>query len=153
MSEVGELLEEWDLNEPVGGYSPKVERSAGFVSCGPLFGPGVYALCRGDQIIYIGKAIKLIIRIYAHWNSMQRVKTGREAPKGTKGIIFTGVKVMACALSELDILEAQMIARHKPKYNMKLVPKGKVTLEQIGFDITRFGVAKVVETPVYRRRL
>ena len=153
MSEIGELLEEWDVGEPVGDWSPGVVRSKGFELCGPIFGPGIYALCRGDVILYIGKATKLIIRIYAHWNSMDRVKRGREAPKGTKGIIFTSVKVFACSSSDLDRIESEMIARHKPKYNLRKVPIGKVTLEQIGYSLTRFGITGISPTPIYRRRL
>lgn len=153
MSELGEFLEEWDVWEGANRSPLNVVPSKEFKTMGPVFGPGIYALCRGDTILYIGRATTLIIRIYAHWNSMDRVKRGKEVPKGTKGIIFTSAKVFACPVSELDRVESEMIARFKPKYNLLKQPKGKCTLEQVGFDYTRLGVTVVAPTPVYRRPL
>lgn len=152
MGEVEEFLSDWEDFEPefvpgVGNAAPR------FLEVPKLFGPGVYALLRNGEVCYIGKALCLIQRVYAHWNMMCRIKSGKPVPKtGAKALIFNGLKVMPCDASDLSRLEKEMIARYRPKLNTKLVPKGRSTLEQVGFDFTRIGVTQVVATPRFERR-
>jgi hypothetical protein len=149
MADVGEFLEEFEFGE--GRTGPPAVRS--FESISQIFGSGVYALTLNGNIVYIGKAKILIQRLYAHWNTLCRMKSGKELPERVNPIMFTGAKVIFCPPHDLDRLERQMIAKYRPSKNTRLVPSGKVTLEQIGFDLTRLGVNVVAETPVYRRRL
>lgn len=153
MTEVGELIEEFEVFE--GDFvAPPPEVASGFLSCPSLTCPGVYALLRGDEVIYIGKAKVLLQRLYAHWNMADRIRRGKMVSDRTniKHIVFTGFKVYPCLYSDLDRVEKQMIAKYRPRYNHRLVPKGKSTLEQVGFDFTRLGITTVVATPVFVRR-
>jgi len=152
MSELGELLEEFESDI---GIAPKMQprQARAPVNLSGILGPGVYALCWQGEIVYVGKAKVLIQRLYAHWNNLCRHRSGKEVPERFKLIEFDNVKITPCKLFELDLLEKQMISRHRPRLNKRLVPEGKLTLEQIGFDYTKLGVTKVVETPIYRRPL
>lgn len=152
-SEVGELLEEFEDFEE-GFISGPSTPASEFLSCPAMLGPGVYALLRGDTIIYVGKAKVLLQRLYAHWNMADRIRRGKVVSDKTnvKSVIFTGFQVYPCLASDLDRVEREMIARHRPRYNHRLVPKGKSTLSQVGFDYTRLGVTLVQATPVFVRR-
>mgnify|MGYP001607187402 CR=1 FL=1 len=151
MGIVEEFLEEFEIGD-IGAPGPRVATTT-WQGLPGLFGPGVYALTVSGDIVYVGKARVLVQRLYAHWNSMCRLRSGKPAfNRGPKGFVFAGVKILPCPIIDLDRIERQMIARHKPKHNKKLVPEGKMTLEQIGFDLTRLGF-QVSETPIYRRRL
>lgn len=153
MGAVGEFLEEFEFGDGVPQPGPRSSARA-FASVVGLFGPGIYALTFQGEVVYVGKAQVLIQRLYAHWNSMCRLRSGKPmAERGPKGFVFAGVKILPCPMIDLDRLEKQMIARFRPRHNKRLVPDGKMTLEQIGFDYARIGVTQVVETPVYRRRL
>lgn len=153
MSEVEELMDEFEVDEGVFVPPPR-ELVNELVDVPSLMGPGIYALLRGDVVIYIGKAKVLIQRLYAHWNTADRVRRGKlvSDKNNVKTLVFTGIKVFPCHASDLDKIERQLIARYRPKYNHRLVPKGKMTLEQCGFDFTRLGITQVEATPVFRRR-
>lgn len=151
MGAVGEFMDEFEVGAALGPSA--AQRRGGFKTLEGLFGAGVYALTQGGEIIYIGKAKVLIQRLYTHWNNLCRHRSGKEVPDRFKVIEFNGVRILPCNAMELDLLEKQMIARYRPKLNKQLKPEGKLTLEQIGFDITRLGITRVAETPMFRRRL
>lgn len=151
MTALGEFMDEFEVGAALGPSA--AQRRGGLRAVEGLFGAGVYALTMAGEIVYVGKAKVLIQRLYSHWNTQCRWRSGKELPDRFKLIEFTGVRILPCNLMELDLLERQMIARYRPKQNKRLVPEGKLTLEQIGFDITRLGVTNVAQTPVYRRRL
>lgn len=140
MGELSELIEEWpDLGDE---FNTPAAKAFGSVEISAILGPGIYALCRGGEIVYIGKAKLLVQRLYNQWNLMQRRKAGRPLPKTgafsrVKAVVFNGIKVWPCQLSDLDRLEREMIAKHRPKYNILLVPNGKVSLTAVGFDYTK----------------
>lgn len=151
MGEVEEFLGEWEEFEA--DFVPGGESTSVFKLVPKLLGSGVYALLRQGEIIYIGKAQCLIQRLYAHWNMMCRIKSGKPVPKtGAKALIFNDIQVMPCAASDLDRLEREMIARYRPKLNQKLMPKGRSTLEAVGFDFTRIGITEVKAVPTFVRR-
>lgn len=151
--EVEEFLEEFEFGNV--GLVPGAKTGAAvFEDRGGMFSSGVYALTLHGEIIYVGKAKVVIQRIYAHWNAMCRLRSGKPPfERGPQAFVFTGMKLCPCSNYDLDRIEKQMIARYRPKHNTRLVPKGRVSLEEVGFDFIRFGIANVVETPVYRRRI
>lgn len=67
-------------------------------------GPGVYIFKKGKEVLYIGKAANL----------RERVKQHRERLKQTKKVSYleTGSEIEAL------LLEAKLIKKHKPKYNI-----------------------------------
>lgn len=153
MGEVEEFLAEFEIGAQVVQPGPRSPASA-FHALPGLFGPGVYALLFQGEIVYIGKAQVLIQRLYAHWNAMCRLRSGKpQFERGPRGFVFAGVKVLPCPVADLNRIEKQMIARHRPKHNRRLIPEGKMTLEQVGFDLTRLGVTSIAPTPMYRRRV
>ena len=91
---------------------------------------GVYALCKRDVVIYVGKSKSLYQRIYAHRNLANRSAKGQRPPSwwpaSLKGIVFDRVFVRPCHVDELDRLEAEMIDKYKPKYNVSLANGLKV---------------------------
>lgn len=153
MGDVAEFMDEFEEYEGRLVPGPKTAAKT-FEDVRGMFGPGVYALLRDGEVIYVGKAKVLVQRIYNHWNAMCRLRSGKESlTRGPQAFIFSGLKILSCPVYDLDRIEKQMISRFRPKHNTRLVPKGKMTLEQIGFDITRLCISKVVETPMYRRRV
>ena len=164
MSELSALLEEF---EHIGdGFSARArpmlsfgkQDKDGFIDVSALLSPGVYALLQGDTIIYIGRAKILVNRIYTHFLLMRRKQAGKPLPMNgpssrAHAYIFSGCKIWTCNESDLYRFEKEMIAKYRPKYNILDVPKGKVTFEQIGYNLTRFGITSMAATPIYRRRL
>ena len=123
MSEVGELLEEWPEWDQ--GYEARPSEAGfaipGFTDLSSVMGPGVYALCRFREVVYIGKAKVVLDRIAAHRNALERKRKGKQV----FAVPFNKVLVMPCKFSDLDRLEREMIARYKPRYNERLMPKEK----------------------------
>ena len=154
MSELGELLEEFD---PGDAFPLRVIEVDGIeeVTVSSILQPGAYALLRNGEVVYVGKAKVLLQRLYAHFNSMKRLREGKPALPGTKQVAFNGIRVYPCAITDIDALEQGLIRKHCPRYNEKHRPKPgtKMTLEQVGFDFARLGIATVVATPVFRRRV
>ena len=148
MGEVEEFLEEWELGD-VGMDTPPAGDHANVTG---MFGPGVYALCHGETIVYVGKAVVLIKRLYTHHNTLSRLRKGQQPLKGAKAIYFNQVMIWPCRKGDLDRLEREMIARYRPRRNALLKPEGKVSLEAVGFDLTRLRTG-VAATPMFRRRV
>lgn len=123
MGEVGEFLSEWaelDCGREI-RPTPQDMKVSGFLDVSSLLGPGVYALCRWKEIIYIGKAKVVLHRVYAHRNALERMRKG----KPVSAVPFSGILIMPCALSDLDRLEREMIKKYEPRYNLRLIPKPK----------------------------
>lgn len=100
---------------------------ANFTDVSVLLGPGVYALAFAEEVVYIGKATRLLARIYAHRYAMERAKRG-QLMYSMKEVHFSKVTVFPCAASDLDRVERELIAKHNPRYNVKLrtIPARKV---------------------------
>lgn len=103
----------------------------GFVDISTILRCGVYALCKRGVVIYVGKSKSLYARIYTHRNLSSRGK-GKKVPEwmpqSLKGIQFDQVFIRPCTLEQLDELEAEMINRYKPHYNINLKNTRKVSL-------------------------
>lgn len=87
---------------------------------------GVYLLAHRGVVIYIGQAKTLLGRIYTHRNLWSQKARGKRGPDWMpiKGILFDEVHICPCPLDRLDILEREMIAIYKPKFNINLKSPG-----------------------------
>src|SRR6266702_42664 len=107
----------------------------GFTNASVLLGSGVYALCFASEVVYVGKAKRLLTRIYSHRSAWERKRKGVRLPPNVKVIPFSSFFVRPCDESDMDRLEREMIAKYKPKHNEMLIPKRRLTLAEIGFVI------------------
>jgi len=101
---------------------------------------GVYALCFGRRVIYIGQSMNVYNRIRAH--------RGRRQPQWDK------VFVLWCEPADLSHLEGEMIRRFIPKHN-RHIPK--VGLQEVpSFDLLgALNITQASELPrpsIERRR-
>lgn len=116
-----------------------------FVELSKVLGPGVYALMYGPRLKYIGKAKRLLHRIYSHKILYDRLRKGGRAPlngpAGVKVIQFDRVMIRPCSLGELERLERELIAKYSPPNNTHHKPKPPTkTLAELGFDFASIGL-------------
>lgn len=112
-----------------------------FGDCDMVLGPGVYALFLYGECVYIGKAKRVLHRIYAHKNLWERVRKREKLPRGgplanIPAIRFNGVGVYPCTEVDLDWVERAMIEKYRPRHNKQMKPKGQVSLAKAGFDFS-----------------
>ncbi len=89
---------------------------------------GVYALCAKGQVIYVGKSKAMIARINAHrtkWIDKRKGRTGADWIP-IPALMFDEIHVLAVPPHLLDQVEAEMINRFKPRYNVQLKTTAKV---------------------------
>jgi excinuclease ABC subunit C len=80
--------------------------------------PGVYFFIKGDKILYIGKATSLRSRVRSYFNPDLHVRRGPitvEMVARAEGVKY---EVTGSVLEAL-ILEANLIKKHRPQYNIK----------------------------------
>ena len=94
---------------------------------GDLLGAGVYALLYAEEVIYIGKATKLVTRIYSHRNVWERFKKGIKLPPNVRPMLFSDFHYWPCQEFALDKLERELIAKYMPKHNRLLKPSVALT--------------------------
>lgn len=95
----------------------------GFVEITQVLREGVYILMHHDKVVYVGKAKVMLGRLYQHrvrWGTKSRTRVSGVIPP--KGILFDRILIRPCALDEVDRLEAELIAAHRPRYNTQLKP-------------------------------
>ena len=94
----------------------------GFVDVSAVLQAGVYALAKRGVVIYVGKSKSMYSRIYTHRNLARRGSRGQKIPSWlpVKGFTFDEVFVFPCHVDKIDEVEAAMVNRYKPKYNMSL---------------------------------
>lgn len=71
--------------------------------CMPDILCGVYLLFSGEQIVYVGKSINVVPRIFQHKREGQKV--------------FDKAYFLPCHASKLDEIEGSLIYAFRPKYN------------------------------------
>lgn len=81
---------------------------------------GIYIWKRGEEFLYIGKSYKLIHRVVTH-TIIDKV----EDLKPDDIIEFHYFK-----RAELDVIEMELIRKHKPKYNVRNYDPSKLPLEK-----------------------
>lgn len=132
----------------------------GFVEVSAVLRSGVYALIDFGEVVYIGKAKDVYVRIYSHRYSYKRKQAGKDVAERfvNKAIRFDKVFVRTCVPSDLDRIEREMIELYKPKYNERLKTTEKIKVEipvQIG-GLTFVLNGRIPSTPkpvVLERRL
>lgn len=96
----------------------------GFAKVSDIVRSGVYALVHQRKVVYVGKSKCMLGRIAAHrsvWSSQRR---GNKVPSWLpmRGVLFDEVFIRPCRVDQMDDLEAEMIALHRPRYNTQLKP-------------------------------
>ena len=94
----------------------------GFTDVSQILQAGVYALAKRGVVIYVGKAKNLYSRIYTHKHFANRGAKGQKIPSWLpiRGFVFDQVWVFPCRVDQLDSVEAEMVNKYKPKYNVSL---------------------------------
>lgn len=64
-----------------------------------LRSPAIYHLLRGDEVVYIGSSVNVLARLAGH------------------PVDWDHARIFPCRLDDLDRLEAEHIAQHKPRLN------------------------------------
>jgi len=93
---------------------------------------GIYALCRGDEVIYIGQSVNVYSRVREHYNHRQQKYWDR-------------VFVLWCSPVDLNRTETQMIHHFRPEHN-RHIPTGDTAPT---FDLL---AALGLQTPRLERR-
>ena len=108
----------------------------GFTNVSEMLRSGIYMLVHQGQVVYIGQAKAMIVRIATH-RSNARKTLPAWLPPSAKGIVFDEVLIRPCPLHLLDELERDLIVLYKPRHNIALKHNGKATGE---FTISVRGV-------------
>jgi hypothetical protein len=98
-----------------------------YVDVGVLLKPVVYALTLRGEVVYIGKAMNGLTRLYTHQYNWRRYAQGKRLHFG-RAIEFDGIGVWPSDAKHLSALETEMIELYKPKHNIRLKRPGKVTV-------------------------
>lgn len=111
-----------------GKMTQKRAKLDGFVNISEILQGGVYALVYHGEVIYVGKAKKMLNRLTAHL-SLYAAKRKRPVPDwlSIQGIYYDEVWVRPCHPDRVDALEREMIALYRPRKNIYLVPSGPIT--------------------------
>jgi hypothetical protein len=72
-----------------------------FIDISFMLNPGVYALVFNGEVVYIGMSTRLLGRFREHINKVP----------------FSQVYIKFCAADAVSELEAELIAKYRPKYN------------------------------------
>lgn len=126
----------------------------GFTEASEILRSGVYALCARGVVIYVGKSKAMIARIAAHRTKWIDKRKGRKASNflPIPGLLFDQIFVLPVPAHQLDEIEALMIERYKPRYNIQLKTTAKVTVPAsltIGGKVLTFGANR----PLVERRI
>ena len=105
-------------------------RLDGFEEVSAILRSGVYALCAKGQVIYVGKSKAMLARVNAHRRAFMDKKRGQAwitESLGIPGLRFDEIHICPVPLHLLDRVEAEMIERYKPRYNIQLKTSQKVS--------------------------
>ena len=126
----------------------------GFFDVSVVLQSGVYALAKRGVVIYVGKSKSLYSRIYTHRNLARRGARGQKIPSWlpVKGFTFDEVFVFPCHVDRIDEIEAAMVNKYKPKFNMSL-KNGLKVKAPIVLQIGEVAVRMNAPGPFVERRL
>lgn len=101
-------------------------RLDGFTDLTEILRCGVYALGYRGSVVYVGKAKCGLSRIATHRaNRAKRLPTW--APASLRGVLFDEIHFLPCHPDTVDETERQMIARYRPRLNIRSKPTGPLT--------------------------
>lgn len=123
----------------------------GFVEVSPILRSGVYALVREGAVVYVGQSKNMLSRVSAHRSNWGRKSTPAWMPASIRGMLFDQVFIQPCPVDRLDRLEAEMILRYRPRYNIRIKPPTPVG----PFTIHVGGIALGINRPTqpFERRI
>lgn len=111
----------------------------GFINATEMLRSGVYMLVLRGEVVYIGQAKAMIVRVCTH-RSNARKTLPAWMPPSAKGIVFDEVLIRPCPVHLLDSLEYDLINLYKPRHNIALKHNGKargeVTITVRGTPVT-----------------
>lgn len=118
----------------------------GFLDYSAVLRAGVYALCWHGEVVYIGQSKQMFARIYTHRNRYNKERKTAFVPDWmpVKGVRFDAVFIRPCLVDDLDVLEREMIARYRPKHNIRLVPPVQVAMTAIANQLKAEGSVGVL---------
>lgn len=110
-----------------------MERSAavevtGFINATDMLRSGIYMLVLRGEVVYIGQAKAMIVRIATHRSNARRTLPSW-LPPSAKGIVFDEILIRPCPVHHLDEIERELIVLYKPRHNIALKHNGKATGE------------------------
>ena len=89
-----------------------VDQATGCAICvghNHLLCPGVYFLCQGDEVVYVGQSVSVPDRVMSHIRESRR----------PAGKMFDPLRIFYLPVPESELLrvESEFIARLRPRYN------------------------------------
>lgn len=122
----------------------------GFDEVSAILRSGVYALCAKGVVIYVGKSKAMIARINSHrraWIDKKRGAAWLSETLGIPGLLFDEIHIRPCPKHLLDEVEAEMIDKYKPRYNVQLKTSAKI---RAPISITVSGIALALNAQAQR---
>lgn len=126
----------------------------GFTEASAILRSGVYALCARGVVIYVGKSKAMIARIAAHrtkWIDKRKKRPGADWIP-IPALLFDEIHVLPVPVHLLDQVEAEMINRYKPRYNVQLKTSAPAQLPT-SITIAGKAIALAPPRPTVERRI
>ena len=133
------------MDDRLGGLGMMIPE--GFADVSAIRRSGVYILLSRGAVVYVGQSVKLYARIATH---IVRRGKGKGKPSRIPSIRFDQIWVCPCELEDLDIVEADLIERYKPEYNIKGKPK--LSLDELLQELYPLAPPTPERRVVYARR-
>ena len=106
--------------------------SDGFQEISAIMRSGVYILAFKSEVVYVGQSKSMYSRIYTHRNLWNQSRRGKQhpswLPNSVKGILFDEVWIRPVHVDQLDAVERELIAKHRPKHNHVHKPREKTSV-------------------------
>lgn len=99
----------------------------GFIEVSPVLRAGVYALAKDGVVVYVGQSKRMLSRIETHRSQWGRKSSPAWLAGIARGILFDQIFILPCNPDRLDAVEAEMINRYKPRYNIRVKTPHPVT--------------------------
>lgn len=126
-----------------------------FVDASEMLRGGVYALLYRREVVYIGKAKRMLTRVYSHLHIWGQKRKGGKSPtwSAIDGIYFDQVFIRPCHPDEVDRVERELIALYKPRLNTKLTSGPSSAPFSIKVGNTTLHLNQKPVIPVIERRV
>lgn len=123
----------------------------GFSEASAILRSGVYVLCAKGVPIYVGKSRSMIARINTHRRAWIDKRKGAKSwltdSLGIPALLFDEIHIRHVPPHLLDAVEAEMIDKFKPRYNVQLKTSEKI---RAPISITVAGVALAINSQAQR---
>lgn len=123
----------------------------GFSEASAILRSGVYVLCAKGVPIYVGKSRSMIARINTHRRAWIDKRKGAKSwltdSLGIPALLFDEIHIRHVPPHLLDAVEAEMIDKFKPRYNVQLKTSEKI---RAPISITVSGIALALNATTRR---